>query len=73
MNTYIAMQQALTMVVEALDPVALDISTEKEGGLNAMIGSRKGKLWDLYVARWKAKTARHDNGLLDAFMLYFSD
>lgn len=73
MNTYVAMQQALAMVVEDLDPVALDSSTEKEGGLNAMIGSRKSKLWDLYVARWKAKTARHDNGLLDAFMIYFSD
>jgi type VI secretion system protein ImpI len=73
LNTYAAMQQGVMALVKDLDPAELDAQTEKETGLGAMIGSRKAKLWDLYVARWKAKTERHDNGLLDAFMLYFSE
>ncbi len=72
-NTYAAMQQALKIVVEDLDPEALDAATEREGGLGGMIGSRKARLWDLYVTRWRAKTERHDNGLVDAFMLYFAE
>ena len=73
MNTYAAMQQALKLVVEDLDPAALEAATEKDGGLSGLMGSRKAKLWDTYVTRWKAKTERHDNGLLDAFMVYFSE
>lgn len=73
MNTYSAMQQALKMVVEDLDPNSVETATEKEGGLGGLMGSRKAKLWDTYVTRWKAKTERHDNGLVDAFMLYFSE
>jgi type VI secretion system protein ImpI len=73
MNTYGAMQQALKMVVEDLDPAAVETATDKDGGIGGLMGSRKAKLWDTYVTRWKAKTERHDNGLVDAFMLYFSE
>jgi type VI secretion system protein ImpI len=72
-NTYAAMQQALKLLVEDLDPAAIETATEKEGGIGGLMGSRKAKLWDHFVTRWKAKTERHDNGLVDAFMLYFSE
>ncbi len=73
MNTYSAMQQALKMVVQDLDPAVIEAATDKEGGLGGLMSSRKAKLWDHFVTRWKAKTERHDNGLVDAFMLYFSE
>jgi type VI secretion system protein ImpI len=73
LNSYIAMQQALKMVVEDLDPDVLDAGTDQEKGLSGMLTSRKSRLWELYVTRWKAKTARHDNGMVDTFMLYFAE
>ena len=38
-----------------------------------MIGSRKARLWDAYVARWQAKTRGQDGGLVDVFMQYFAE
>ena len=72
-NTYAAMQQALKMLMDDLDPHAIEQATEAERGIGAVVGSRKAKLWDAYATRWKEKVGRHDNGLLDAFMLYFSE
>ena len=40
-------------------------------GLANLFGSRKARLWDMYLARWQAKTLRHDDGLAGAFMRYF--
>jgi type VI secretion system protein ImpI len=73
LNTYAAMQQALKMLVEELDPQSIERATEPDRGLGAVVGSRRARLWDAYVALWEAKASRHDNGLLDAFMLYFSE
>lgn len=72
-KTYSAMQHALKMLVEDLDPQAVAEATEPEGGIGGLIGSRKAKLWDAYVARWDAKTAPYENGLVDAFMIYFAE
>lgn len=72
-KTYAAMQAALRLLVEDMDPQAIEEGVGSDKGLGAMIGSRKAKLWDLYVARWTAKTAPHEDGLVDAFMLYFSE
>ena len=43
------------------------------GGLGALVGSRKAKLWDLFVDRWRSKTKRADGRLTDAFMSLFAE
>jgi type VI secretion system protein ImpI len=71
--TYSAMQQALAMLVADLDPQAVDNATDTERGISSVIGSRKARLWDSYVARWQAKTRGQDGGLVDVFMQYFAE
>jgi type VI secretion system protein ImpI len=72
-KTYAAMQQALRRLVADLDPQAIDRDMEAERGIAAMVGSRKAKLWDAYLARWQAKARRHEGGLIDVFMDYFAE
>jgi type VI secretion system protein ImpI len=72
-KTYAAMQNALRLLVEDLDPQAIEEATAADKGLGALVGSRKARMWDTYAARWQAKTAPHDDGLIDAFMLYFAE
>ncbi|HEU4517982.1 MAG TPA: type VI secretion system-associated FHA domain protein TagH, partial [Microvirga sp.] len=72
-KTYAAMQHALRLLVEDLDPQAIEEATAADKGLGALVGSRKARMWDTYAARWQAKTAPHDDGLVDAFMLYFAE
>jgi type VI secretion system protein ImpI len=72
-KTYAAMQNALRMLIDDLDPQMIDNQTEADRGLAGVVGSRKARLWDAYVARWQAKTSRHDGGMVDAFMQYFAD
>ena len=72
-RTYAAMQQALAMIVADLDPQAIENATEADRGLSGVIGSRKARLWDAYVARWQAKTRGQDGGLVDVFMQYFAE
>jgi type VI secretion system protein ImpI len=67
------MQHALRLLMEDLDPQAIDEGTSAEKGLGGLLNSRKARLWDTYVARWQAKTAPHEDGLVDAFMLYFAE
>ena len=72
-HTYAAMQQAVRQLAEDLDPAQVEGSLGADGGLSAMLGSKKARLWDAYVTRWQAKTARRDDGLVDVFMQYFAD
>jgi type VI secretion system protein ImpI len=72
-KTYAAMQQALRRLVADLDPQAIDRDTEPDRGLAAMVGSRKARLWDAYLARWQAQARRHEGGLVDVFMDYFAE
>ncbi|MGF9759350.1 type VI secretion system-associated FHA domain protein TagH [Microvirga sp. 0TCS3.31] len=72
-KTYAAMQHALRMLVEDLDPEAIEESAPVDKGFVALTGSRKSRLWDTFVTRWMAKTAPHDDGLVNAFMIYFAE
>jgi type VI secretion system protein ImpI len=71
MKTFAAMQQALAMLVEDLDPRAIESKTEPEKGISGLVTSRKARLWDTYLARWEAKTHHREGGLIDVFMDYF--
>jgi type VI secretion system protein ImpI len=73
LKTYSAMQQALRMLVADLDPQAISAETEEDRGIASLMGSRKAKLWDIYVARWQAKARRHEGGMADVFMQYFAE
>jgi type VI secretion system protein ImpI len=70
--TYSATQNALDALFEDLAPERIDRSVEAEHGLGALMSSRKAKLWDTYVERWRAKTKRSDGRLLEAFIALFA-
>ncbi len=71
-KTYAAMQQAVTLLMKDVDPAAIEAASQSDRGLAGIMGSRKARLWDIYVARWQAHAKRHDNGILDTFMDYFA-
>jgi type VI secretion system protein ImpI len=73
LQTYAAMQQALRMLIEDVDPQAIDKETEADRGISSLVGSRKARLWDVYVTRWQAKTRRQEGGIVDVFMQYFAE
>jgi type VI secretion system protein ImpI len=72
-KTYSAMQHALKQLLAEFDPVAIENTSQVDRGLAGMVGSRKARLWDLYVARWQARTQSKEDGLLNAFMDYFAE
>jgi type VI secretion system protein ImpI len=71
-KTYTAMQRAVALLMKEADPALIESASQSDRGLASMVGSRKARLWDIYVARWEALAQRHDNGMLDAFMDYFA-
>ncbi len=71
--TFGAMQGALDALFEDLAPDRIDRSVDPDHGLGGIVMSRKAKLWDVYVERWRAKTKRADGRLLDAFMALFAE
>lgn len=72
-KTYAAMQSALRLLLDDLSPEGIAASSEEDRGLAGLLGSRKARLWDIYVARWTALAAPYDDGMIDAFMVFFSD
>jgi type VI secretion system protein ImpI len=70
-KTYVAMQHALQEMLRELDPEEIEREAEG-GGIASLMGSRKARLWDAYVARWQAKAGADNGGLVDAFMLKFA-
>jgi len=70
--TFSAMQAALDGLFEDLAPERIDHSVAPERGLGALVSSRKAKLWDIYVERWRAKTKRADGRLVEAFTALFA-
>jgi type VI secretion system protein ImpI len=73
LKTFSAMQNALVMLMHELDPVRAEEDVGADRGISALISSRKAKLWDVYVARWKAKTGGTEAGLIEIFMRYFAE
>ncbi len=55
------MQQAVTLLMKDVDPATIEAASQSDRGLAGMVGSRKARLWDVYVARWQAHARRHDN------------
>jgi len=70
---YGAMQGALDALFEDLAPDRIDHAVEPDRGLGGFVLSRKAKLWDVYVERWRSKTKRADGRLFDAFMALFAE
>ena len=66
---FAALQPALARLLSDLAPESVEAEAEK----SRLGTSRKGKAWDVYVSRWDAKTAPHENGILDEFLRHFSD
>jgi len=72
-RTYSAMQQALKMLLDDLDPSAIEEAVAGDRGLSGVLASRKARSWDTYSERWKAKTRGQDEGILGVFMQYFAE
>src|SRR5215831_4824927 len=72
-RTFSAMQHALRLMLGEFDPDVIENTTAGDRGFAGMVGSRKARLWDIYVARWHARTQNQADGMLNAFMDYFAD
>ena len=70
--TFNAMQQALTTLIDDLDPERIAGDTSEEGGLAGLVSSRRAKLWDTYVERFRSKSS-HQRGMVGTFMLLFAE
>jgi type VI secretion system protein ImpI len=73
LRTFSAMQHALRLMLGEFDPDVIENTAGADRGLAGMVGSRKARLWDIYVARWQARTHGRADGMLNAFMDYFAD
>ena len=71
MATYTAMQQALKALLEDLDPK--EIASAAGASKPSLLGSGKAKAWETFQARWEAKAGQYEHGMLDAFLMLFSE
>lgn len=71
MATLSAMQLAAAKLLEELAPEAIEKTAG--GPKKSLLGSNKGKFWDIFTERWKAKTAYHEHGMLGVFLDLFAD
>lgn len=72
LKTYMAMQHAVTMLVADLDPAAITRDVESDDNIIDKVWSRKSRLWDAFLIRWKTTFGR-ESGAIEAFMLHFAD
>ncbi|MGP0059136.1 MAG: type VI secretion system-associated FHA domain protein TagH [Beijerinckiaceae bacterium] len=72
-KTFSAMQGAVKMLVEDLDPEEIDAGIGPDERVSGWLGNRKARLWDVFLARWQAKTEHQSDGVLSAFMQYFAE
>jgi type VI secretion system protein ImpI len=73
LRTFAAMQHALRQLMDEFNPATIERTSGADRGIAGVVGSRKARLWDGYVARWQAHTGSHQDGLLNAFMNYFAE
>ncbi len=73
LKTFSAMQHALKLLLGEFDPDVIENTSTGDRGLAGVVGSRKARLWDMYVTRWKARTQANEDGMLNAFMDYFAE
>lgn len=66
--TFSAMQKALSRLLSDLSPEVIETKVQKGTFTNA-----KARAWETFVQRWDAKTEAHENGMLDVFLMYFSE
>lgn len=66
--TFSAMQKALSRLLADLSPDVIEAKVQKSTFTNA-----KARAWETFVQRWDAKTEAHENGMLDVFLMYFSE
>jgi type VI secretion system protein ImpI len=71
MATYTAMQQALKALLEDLDPK--EIASAAGASKPSLLGSGKAKAWETFQTRWEAKAGQYEHGMLDAFLMLFSE
>ena len=72
-KTFVAMQQAMKLILAEFDPQEIENAATSERGLAGLVGSRRAQLWDIFVARWQARSKNNEDGLLSAFMDYFAE
>jgi type VI secretion system protein ImpI len=70
---YAAMQQAVRYMLEDLNPSAIEDREREEASFGRLVSSRKARLWEIYKERYAARESAHDNGMVDVFLLYFSE
>jgi len=66
--TYAAMQTALSRLLDDLSPEAIARKLPP-----ASFSSKKSQAWDALVATWRTMEEKHENGMLDVFLAYFSE
>ncbi len=72
-KTFSAMQRALTLMVEDLDPRSIQKEAEAATFFAGLFSSKKARAWSIYEARWHSKFGRQGGGLQDAFMQCFAE
>lgn len=67
---FAALQPALARLLGDLAPEKIE--AEAEAGGVRLGSNRKARAWEIFVQRWDAKSAGHDNGILDEFLALFA-
>ncbi len=65
---FAAIQPALAELLNDLAPEVI----EKDSGGGVLGGGKRAKAWDTFVERWDTKTSKHENGILDEFLVHFA-
>jgi type VI secretion system protein ImpI len=73
LKTYMAMQHAVNELIASIDPTLMAHERDLKRGVRAWLGLNKGRLWDQFLTRWKARFGRDRSAPIDTFMLHFSD